>query len=78
MYELTSYYNQTQAYNVNFDLNQYNLLNHPITLMGGINSVNTVNPMVPPPTPLRTVALESQPRNNLGFQMNPISKNRKK
>jgi hypothetical protein len=78
MYEVSSYYNQNQAYNVNFDLNQYSMVSHPINLMNGMNSVNPVNPMVVPSPQVRPATSDVQPRNNLGFQMNPISKNRKK
>jgi len=78
MYEVSSYYSQLQGYNSNMDLNQYNLIGHQFNLMTNVNPVNVMNPMIIPPTLLRPTGSEGQQRNSLGFQMNPISKNKKK
>ncbi len=73
------YYNNN--YNVNyqntqaFDFTQFSLVTHPLSLM---NNLNPVNPMLNIPTTLMRPNNDTQPRNNLGFQMNPVSKNKKK
>jgi hypothetical protein len=91
MYEVTAYYNQ---FNVGysgqgFDMTQFSMMGHPLNLMS-----NPMQPPMPvpmqvpqqsailsvPPTvarPIGTNGAEVQ-RSNLGFQMNPVSKNKKK
>jgi hypothetical protein len=84
MYEATSYYNQYQ-YQVgyganNFDLSQFNMAGHPLHLLNnGSSATNAVNPMMTIPTTLmRPNGGEIKQGSSLGFQMNPISKNKKK
>jgi hypothetical protein len=81
MYEMTSYYGGYQmGYGTNgFDLSQFSLVGHPLNLISGVNPVNAVNPIIGvPPTLMRPVGVDVQQRNNLGFQMNPVGKNKKK
>jgi hypothetical protein len=84
MYEMTNYYGGYQmnqmSYGTNgFDLSQFSLVGHPLNLINAVNPVNPLNPLNPvmgvPPTLMRP---DTQQRNNLGFQMNPVSKNKKK
>lgn len=87
MYEVTSYYNQfNMGYNGHsFDLNQFSMIGHPLNLMNNIVQppttpamsmpMNVPGSMLRPPIPNGTTEIQ---RNNLGFQMNPVSKNKKK
>ena len=78
MYEMTYYnnnYNVTYQNTQAFDFTQFSLVTHPLSLM---NNLNPVNPMLNIPTTLMRPNNDTQPRNNLGFQMNPVSKNKKK
>lgn len=78
MYEMTYYnnsYNPTYQNNNSFDFSQFSLGN-PLNLM---NNVPPINPMLNiPPNLMRPGPADNQQRNNLGFQMNPVSKNKKK
>jgi hypothetical protein len=53
---------------------------HPMHFMNNITPMNPMNPMMQiPSTMLRPTAVnDPRQNNNLGFQMNPISKNKKK
>jgi hypothetical protein len=79
MYEMTYYnnnYNLPYQNNNTFDFTQFSIVGHPLNLM---NNVTTVNPMLNiPPNLMRPGTNDNQQRNNLGFQMNPVSKNKKK
>lgn len=81
MYEMASYYGSYQmTYGGNgFDLSQFSLVGHPLNLINAVNPVNPVTPILGvPQTLMRPVGVDAQQRNNLGFQMNPVSKNKKK
>ena len=81
MYEMASYYGGYQmSYGTSgFDLSQFSLVGHPLNLINSVNPVNPVNPIMGvPQTLMRPVGVDAQQRNNLGFQMNPVSKNKKK
>ena len=77
MHELQAYYNSYQmGYGNGFDLSQFSLAGHPTSLM----KLGQNNPQ-PPPGMAMPPAMMKPPGNgqaNLGFQMNPISKNKKK
>lgn len=87
MYEhVNSYYGGYQmnyAPNNGFDLSQYSLVGHPLNLVNSlsnpINPINPINPVMVPQILMRPggVGTDNQ-RNNLGFQMNPVGKNKKK
>lgn len=89
MYEYTAYYNQYNVMGYNghrYDMNQVNMVGSPLNMMNQmpqqVNSVNnssgnTNPPMNIPPTMMRPNGNE-MPGSNLGFQMNPVSKNSKK
>ena len=80
MYEMASYYGGYQmsyANNNGFDLSQFSLVSHPLNLIN-TPPVNPINPVLGVPQALmRPINADSQ-RSNLGFQMNPVSKNKKK
>ncbi len=92
MYELTAYYSQYNLGYNGFEFNQFNMVGHPLNLMSNPNPGPP--PQLLPPqnlTPLQNpvpqaplASLAPRPaegemqRNNLGFQMNPVSKNKKK
>jgi hypothetical protein len=64
MYEYSNYYNQFKPNN-HFDLSQFSLAAHPLNLMGGINSMSMVSPMMAiPPTLMRPTETETQQRKN--------------
>ena len=83
MYEATLYYNQmNMAYNAQgFEYNQFGMMGRPLNLMNNVIPPPQSAPIMSiPPTMVRPqvpAATEAQ-RNNLGFQMNPVSKNKKK
>lgn len=78
MYEYTSYYNQYNMMGYNghrFDLSQINLVGNPLTMAA------QTQPQPQQPTPIPPAIMKPQgemPGSNLGFQMNPVSKNSKK
>lgn len=77
---MTNYYGGYQMNQMNyttnsFDLSQFSLVGHPLNLITTVNPVNPLNPIGVPQTLMRP---DTQQRNNLGFQMNPVSKNKKK
>jgi len=69
---MTYYNNQYMAYqNNSFDYSQFSLSN-PMSFMNN-------NPMMNiPPSMMRPGTNDNQQRNNLGFTMNPVSRNKKK
>lgn len=79
MYEMASYYGYQMNYgSTGFDLSQFSLVGHPLNLINSVNPVNSAPIMGVPQTLMRPVGVDAQQRNNLGFQMNPVSKNKKK
>ena len=85
LYEVTAYYNQySMSYGgQGFDMNQFSMMGHPLNLMSNPTQVPQPLPAMsmPMPAPMvwppATNGVEVQ-RTNLGFQMNPVSKNKKK
>lgn len=78
---MATYYGGYQMnYGTNgFDLSQFSLVGHPLNLINSVNPVNPVSPIMGvPQTLMRPAGVDAQQRNNLGFQMNPVSKNKKK
>lgn len=78
MHELQAYYNSYQmGYGNGFDLSQFSLAGHPSSLM---SSLGQGTPQPPPGIALPPAMINpaSTPQANLGFQMNPISKHKKK
>ena len=82
MYEMTAYYGSYQmGYGAtNFDLSQFSLVGHPLNMINNnpANPAAIVNPMIGVPQNLMKPGINDPQRNNLGFQMNPVSKNKKK
>jgi hypothetical protein len=86
MYEFTAYYNQynhmnfNNGYNNGYDMHQMNMVGNPLTMMNQMPP-QTQNPIMNgnhiPPSMMRPNGNEA-PGSNLGFQMNPVSKNSKK
>jgi hypothetical protein len=87
---MNNYYNQQYSYQQNnYSHNNYgtqptnnfqmNLINHPANFLNSINPTNPIHPMIQIPTSLmRPSIADPKQANNLGFQMNPVSKNKKK
>lgn len=61
-----------------FDMSQFSLVGHPLNLINNVNPVNPINPMMSVPPTLMRPGVGQQQSSSLGFQMNPVSKNKKK
>jgi len=72
---MTFYNNQYMAYNMPYDYSQFGIPSQ----VSYMNNLNTGSPMMNIPQSLmRPGTNDNQQRNNLGFQMNPVSRNKKK
>ncbi len=85
IYEVTAYYNQYNMMNYNaqrYDLSQLNLVGNPLAMMNPqqsqMNPQAQMNPMMSLPTTMVRPTNGEVAGSNLGFQMNPVSKNTKK
>ncbi|CAM6004694.1 unnamed protein product [Sphagnum balticum] len=83
MHEANNYYSQySMGYPSGYSFNsvgQVGLVGHPLNFMGGITPTNPISPLINmPATMLRPASGDPKQAATLGFQMNPVSKNKKK
>jgi len=87
MYEFTAYYNQYNGMGYNgqrFDFSQMSMVGNPLGMMNQMPQQQAsqvqVNPMSQPMNGSASMIPQTTviPGSNLGFQMNPVSKNSKK
>lgn len=82
MYEVTAYYNQYNMMGYNrqqgYDLTQLNLVGNPLGMMTPQQPIPPNNSIPSMPPAMMKPNGNEAPGSNLGFQMNPVSKNSKK
>lgn len=66
-----------QFMNQNYEYQQQPIVGHPFNFMNAI-AINPINPMIQVPNSMIKPNNDLKQAANLGFQMNPVSKNKKK